>query len=221
MTVCVGVFSFLGGALSIGLGFGGQHIINNFFSSLLLLFDRSIKVGDIVEIDGQGGRVLSIGMRSSHIMGFDGTELLVPNSQFLQQKVTNWTLSEKKRRYQLSVGVAYGSKTREVSGLILSAVEAHPLVLDNPAPVVLFENFAESGLTFSVYFWLDLITGRDNRIVLSDIRHRITELLDEAGIVISFPQRDVHLDSAKPIEIKIVSSEASDGSIESTQHPTT
>ncbi|HAM50985.1 MAG TPA: hypothetical protein DCP92_09970, partial [Nitrospiraceae bacterium] len=122
VNIPLAVFAFFGGALAIGVGFGAQNIINNFISSFILLFDRSIKVGDIIEVDGQGGRVISIGMRSSHIMGFDGVEFLVPNSQFLQQKVTNWTLSVKCRRYPISVGVAYGSPTQEVSKLILKAV---------------------------------------------------------------------------------------------------
>jgi len=204
VNIPLAVFAFLGGALAIGLGFGAQHLINNFISGLILLFDRSITVGDIVEVDGQGGRVTSIGMRSSHIMGFDGVELLVPNSQFLQQKVTNWTLSDKRKRYSISVGVAYGTDTQKASKLILKAVEDHGLVLKDPVPVVLFEQFAESALTLSVYFWLLLEPGRDNRIILSDIRHHIIALLDKAGIVISFPQRDVHLDTTQPLEVKVV-----------------
>lgn len=204
VNIPLAVFAFLGGALAIGLGFGAQHLINNFISGLILLFDRSISVGDIVEVDGQGGRVTSIGMRSSHIMGFDGVELLVPNSQFLQQKVTNWTLSDKRKRYFISVGVAYGTDTQKASKLMHKAVEDHGLVLKDPAPVVLFEQFADSSLTLSVYFWLLLEPGRDNRIILSDIRHHITALLDKAGIVISFPQRDVHLDTTQPLEVKVV-----------------
>ncbi len=209
VNIPLAVFAFFGGALAIGLGFGAQNIINNFISSLILLFDRSIKVGDIVEIDGQGGRVISIGLRSSHIMGFDGVELLVPNSQFLQQKVTNWTLSVTRRRYSISVGVAYGSPTKAVSELIRQAVENHGLVLKDPPPVVLFENFADSALTFSVYFWLELVPTIDNRVTLSEIRHHIVKLFDEAGIVIAFPQRDVHLESARPLEVKVVRDEGS------------
>lgn len=204
VNIPLAVFAFLGGALAIGLGFGAQHLINNFISGLILLFDRSIKVGDIVEIDGEGGRVTSIGMRSSIIKRFDGVELLVPNSQFLQQKVTNRTLTDKRMRYSISVGVAYGTDTQKASKLILKAVEDHGLVLKDPAPVILFEQFAENALTFSVYFWLFLESERDNRIILSDIRHHITTLLDKAGIVISFPQRDVHLDTTQPLEVRVV-----------------
>ncbi len=204
VNIPLAVFAFLGGALAIGVGFGAQNLINNFISGLILLFDRSISVGDIVEVDGQGGKVTAINMRSSHIKRFDGVELLVPNSQFLQQKVTNWTLSDKRMRYSIAVGVAYGSPTRQVSQVLLDAVEDHEMVLKDPAVAVLFDDFADSALTFTVYFWLDLISVRDNRAIVSEIRHRISEALARAGIVIAFPQRDVHIDAQSPIAVKII-----------------
>jgi len=204
VNIPLAVFAFFGGALVIGVGFGAQNLINNFISGLILLFDRSISVGDIVEVDGQGGRVTAIGMRSSHIMRFDGVELLVPNSQFLEQKVTNWTLSDNRMRYSVAVGVAYGSPTRQVSQVLLETVEGHELVLKDPPAAVLFENFADNALTFTVYFWLELISVRDNRTIVSEIRHRISEALARAGVVIAFPQRDVHIDAQGPIAVKIV-----------------
>jgi small-conductance mechanosensitive channel len=204
VNIPLAVFAFLGGALVIGVGFGAQNLINNFISGMILLFDRSISVGDIVEVDGQGGRVTAIGMRSSHIKRFDGVELLVPNSQFLQEKVTNWTLSDKRMRYSIAVGVAYGSPTRQVSQILLDTVEDHETVLKDPPATVLFEEFADNALTFTVYFWLDLISIRDNRAIVSEIRHRISEALAGAGVVIAFPQRDVHIDARAPIAVKII-----------------
>lgn len=174
---------------------------------MILLFDRSIRVGDIVEVDGQGGLVTDIGMRNSRIHRFDGIDILVPNSQFIQQKVTNWTLSDLKMRYSVSVGVAHGSPTRETERTIMKAIEAHPMVLKDPAPTILFEEFGNSSLVFTGFFWMELISNRDNRIAVSEIRHAINELLEQAGIVISFPQRDVHLDSSKPLEVKVLPSE--------------
>lgn len=203
VNIPLAVFTFLGGALAIGLGFGAQHLINNFISSLILLFDRSIKVGDIVEVDGEGGRVMNIGMRNSRIHRFDGIDMLVPNSKFLQEKVTNWTL-DPRMRYSVSVGVAYGSPTRETERVIMKAIERHPMVLKDPPPTILFDAFGDSSLLFTGYFWMELISNRDNRIVVSEIRHTITELLGKAGIVISFPQRDVHLNSSKPLEVKVL-----------------
>ena len=205
VNIPLAVFAFLGGALAIGLGFGAQHLINNFISGMILLFDRSIRVGDIVEVDGQGGRVTEIGMRNSRIYRFDGIDMLVPNSQFLQQKVTNWTLSDMKIRYSVSIGVAYGSPTRETERLIMKAIETHPMVLKDPPPVILFDQFGDSALVFTGYFWMELFSNRDNRIAASEIRHTINEFLEKAGIVISFPQRDVHLDSSRPLEVKVVS----------------
>jgi small-conductance mechanosensitive channel len=207
VNIPLAVFAFLGGALAIGLGFGAQHLINNFISGLILLFDRSVRVGDIVEVDGEGGRVTEIGMRNSRIHRFDGIDMLVPNSQFLQQKVTNWTLSDLKIRYSVAVGVAYGSSTRETERLIMKAIETHPLVLKDPPPTILFDQFGDSTLMFTGFFWMDIISNRDNRIAVSEIRHAINEFLEKAGIVISFPQRDVHLDSSKPIEVKVLSSD--------------
>jgi small-conductance mechanosensitive channel len=204
VNIPLAVFAFLGGALAIGIGFGAQNLINNFISGLILLFDRSIRVGDVVEVDGQGGKVNAIGMRNSHIKRFDGVDLLVPNSQFLQQKVTNWTLSDKRMRYSIAVGVAYGSPTRQVSQILLDTVEAQEMVLKDPPVAVLFEDFADNALTFTVYFWLELVLVRDNRAIVSEIRHRISEALARSGIVIAFPQRDVHIDAQSPIAVKIV-----------------
>jgi small-conductance mechanosensitive channel len=204
VNIPLAVFAFLGGALAIGIGFGAQNLINNFISGMILLFDRSITVGDVVEVDGQGGKVTAIGMRNSHIKRFDGVDLLVPNSQFLQQKVTNWTLSDKKMRYAIAVSVAYGSPTRQVSQILRDTVESHEMVLKDPPTAVLFEDFADNALAFTVYFWLELISVRDNRVIVSEIRHRISEAFARSGIVIAFPQRDVHIDAQSPIAVKIV-----------------
>ena len=204
VNIPLAVFAFFGGILAIGIGFGAQHLIGNFISSVILLFDRTISVGDIVEMEGQLGRVKSIGLRSSSIRRFDGVEVLVPNSQFLEQKVTNWSLSDRNVRYEIAIGVAYGSPTREVADRILGIVRDDERVLDTPEPVVIFENFGDSALLFRAFFWLTMFPGRDNRIVCSDIRHRINEGLEQAGIVVAFPQRDVHLDTKGPIEVKVL-----------------
>jgi potassium efflux system protein len=198
------VFAFFGGTLAIAAGFGAQHLIGNILSSVILLFDRTVQVGDVVEIDGHRGRVTAIGMRSSSILRFDGVEMLVPNSQFLEQRVTNWTHTSKQVRYEIALGVAYDSPTQKVSDLILQVVKEDPHTLTNPAPFVFFEEFGESALMFRVYLWLILETDEENRVVLSNIRHCIKEALDEAGIVIALPQRDVHLEAINPIPVQVV-----------------
>ena len=203
VNIPLAVFAFFGGALAIGIGFGAQTLINNFISGIILMFDRTIRMGDIVEVDGQRGRVSSIGMRSSIIKRFDGVEMLVPNSLFLQQNVTNWTSSDKRVRYSVSIGVAYGSPTQETQRVILKAVKDQGEVLLDPPAYVVFENFADSSLNFTAYFWIKLDPEINSLVVFSDIRHRIGERLAEAGIAIPFPQRDLHLDAGKPIEIKV------------------
>ncbi len=209
VNVPLAVFAFFGGTLAIAAGFGAQHLIGNLLSSVILLFDRTVQVGDVVEIEGHRGRVTAIGMRSSSILRFDGVEMLVPNSQFLEQRVTNWTHSSKQVRYEIALGVAYHSPTQKVSDLILQVVKEDPHTLTNPAPYVFFEEFGESALMFRVYLWLILETDEENRVVLSNIRHRIKEALDEADIVIALPQRDVHLEAMHPIPVQVVDPERS------------
>ncbi len=204
VNIPLAVFAFFGGALAIGVGFGAQNLVNNFISGLILMFDRTIRIGDMVEVDGQRGRVTSIGMRSSTIKRFDGVEMLVPNSLFLQQNVTNWTSSDRRVRYSISVGVAYGSPTQETQSVILKAVEDQREVLRDPAAYVVFDNFADSALIFTAYFWIELDPAINSLVVFSDIRHRIGERLAEAGIAIPFPQRDLHLDVGQPIEVRLI-----------------
>lgn len=198
------VFAYLGGALAIGVGFGAQNLIGNFISGIIMLLERPIKIGDIVEVDGVFGIVRKIGARCSHLRRFDGIDMLVPNSSFLEKNVVNWTLSDRKVRFSISVGVAYGSPTREVERLILQAAEEHPRVLAEPAPVVVFENFADNALVFVCYFWIELFREVDSRTVCSDLRHRVNELLHAANITIAFPQRDVHLDVQRPVRVALV-----------------
>lgn len=205
VNIPLAVFAFLGGALAIGIGFGAQNLINNFISGIILLFDRSISVGDLIEVDGQGGKVTAIGMRSSLVQRFDGVEMLVPNSQFLQQKVINWTHSERQMRYSISVGVAYGSPVRKVKELLMQVIEEQEAVLKTPHPLVILDDFADNCLHFTAYFWLELDSLRDNRMIVSEMRFRIVELFDEQGIVIPFPQRDLHLDASAPIPVHVVS----------------
>lgn len=202
------VFAFFGGALAIGVGFGAQTLINNFISGIIMLIERPIKVGDIVDVEGVRGRVVNIGSRCCQVKLFDGVDILVPNSVFLEQKVVNWTLSDAVLRFSVSVGVAYGSPTREVAQLIEKAVEDHGRILKEPAPVILFEDFGESALMFTVYFWLEVSRPLDFRLVCSDVRFRIDRLFREAGITIAYPQRDIHLESLSPIRVSLVEPES-------------
>jgi len=197
-------FALLGGALAIGLGFGSQNIINNFISGLIVLVERPMKVGDIVDVEGVSGIVERVGPRSTRVRTFDNLHIIVPNSSFLERNVVNWTLSDLTVRRNVSVGVAYGSDPREVSRLIRRALDEHGRVLKTPAPQVFFWDFGDNALVFKAYFWLQLLPNTSFFEIESDVRHRIHNLFGEAHITIAFPQRDVHLDSLRPIDVRMV-----------------
>jgi small-conductance mechanosensitive channel len=196
-------FTIFGGALAIGIGFGAQNLINNFISGLILMMERPIRIGDLVEVDNRAGFIEEIGARCSRLRQFSGVDILVPNSAFLEKTVINWTLTDAKVRWEVRVGVAYGSDTQQAQKLILKAVEEHGRVLDEPEPLVVFSDYGDSALIFDAYFWLTMGPATDARVVRSDIRHRIDKLFKEAGIVIAFPQRDVHLDVAGPLDVRV------------------
>jgi small-conductance mechanosensitive channel len=198
------VFAFLGGAIAIGIGFGAQNLINNFISGFILLGERPIRAGDRIEIEGTRGIVEKIGERCTRVRRFDGVEILIPNSQLLERSVTNITLSDQRMRLTIRVGVTYGSPTRQVHELLLEIAKAHELVLINPEPVVVFEDFGDNALMFCVYFWIDLAAQADFRAVVTELRHTITERFADRGYEIAFPQRDVHLDAKSAIPVKVL-----------------
>jgi small-conductance mechanosensitive channel len=204
LNVPLTVFTVLGGAFAIGVGFGSQNIVNNFISGLILLIEQPIKVGDLIEVDGSSGRVERIGPRSTRVRTFANIHLIVPNSTFLEQNVVNWTLSDDMVRVKMSVGVAYGSPTREVETLLLQAMRETAGVEVEPAPAVFFADFGDSSLAFDLYLWLKVDSAVDMRRVQSDVRFRIDELCRARGISIAFPQRDVHLDTQKPLEVRVL-----------------
>ncbi len=197
-------FAVLGGALAIGVGFGSQTVVNNFISGLILLAERPIKLNDLIEVEGVYGSVERIGLRSTRVRTGDNVHIIVPNAAFLESKVVNWTHTDQKVRVTIAVGVVYGSPTREVERLILQAAEEHPKVLKRPEPVVLFADFGDNALLFETRFWIEMRSILDRLRIESDVRFRIDELCREGNIVIAFPQRDVHLDSVSPLEVRIV-----------------
>ncbi|MDJ0760459.1 MAG: mechanosensitive ion channel [Woeseiaceae bacterium] len=203
-------FAFATGAIAIGVGFGAQNIINNFISGWILMAERPIRIGDFVEIDNTMGTVELIGNRSTRIRRIDGVHLLVPNSRLLEQTVVNWTLVDKEIRTMVRVGVEYGSPVQRVAELILEAVRAQPESKDEPAPTVVFEDFGDSALIFDSYFWCEVGGEKLLRDIRSEIRFRITDMFAESGITIAFPQRDVHLDSKGPLEVRVSNSDGKD-----------
>jgi potassium efflux system protein len=197
------VFAFLGGAVAIGVGFGSQNILNNFISGLILLAERPIRVGDLVEIDGLHGNVENIGARSTRVRTGANLEIIVPNSTFLENNVTNLTLSDTRIRTMVSVGVAYGSPTRDVDRLLREAVASRSDIHLEPEPIVLFKEFGDNSLLFEIHFWINARTIMQAQKIESEVRHTIDDLCRQAEITIAFPQRDVHLDTVRPIEVNL------------------
>jgi small-conductance mechanosensitive channel len=195
-------FAFLGGTLAIGIGFGAQTLLKNFISGIILSLERPFEVGDLVEVEGVIGRIEKIGMRASAIKHFDGIDTLLPNSQLLENRVSNWTYGNTPMRGSIAIGVAYDSSLRDVSRILLAVAREHGLVLEHPEPEVRFEEFGDNALGFRLLFWLDpMKTGRDP--LASDLRFMACRALREAGVVIAFPQRDLHFDEDKPLKIEL------------------
>jgi small-conductance mechanosensitive channel len=202
LNIPVTALAFISGALAIGVGFGAQAVINNLISGWILMSERPVRIGDFVEIDDHRGTVESIGNRSTRIRRIDGVHLLVPNSQMLERVVVNWTLVDRRFRTSVRVGIAYGSPVREFEKILYQAMLEHADVLREPPAIVAFEDFGDSALIFDAYFWCEARAERELRMIRSDLRFRIDELCREHGIVIAFPQRDVHLFARTPIEIR-------------------
>ena len=200
----VTIFTVLGGALAIGFGFGAQNLFNNLISGVILLLEQPIRVGDIVEIDQEIGKIEDIGNRCVRMRRPDGADLLLPNSRFLEHRVINWSLFDRNIRGRVSVGVAYGSDTERVKQILLEVAGKHEKVHAKPDPLVLFNDFGDNALQFTLFFWCQITRPMDLRMIESELRFSIDRAFQAAGIVIAFPQRDVHIDfnGSIPVEWK-------------------
>jgi small-conductance mechanosensitive channel len=181
----------LAGAFGVGIGFGLQNVVNNFVSGLIVLFERPIRLGDAIQMGDVAGEVRRIGMRSTTVRTWEGAEVIVPNASVIADKVTNWTLSDRLRRMDVPVGVAYGSAPDTVLELLLAVARAHPGVLSDPEPLAIFLGFGESALKFELRAW----TGRFDQwlVIRSELGVAVYAALRDAGIEIPLPQHDVHL----------------------------
>lgn len=187
LSIPLTVFAFLAGALAIGVGFGTQTIIKNFISGIILLFERKVRVGDIIEVDGINGVVSEINTRSSIVRGFNGIENLIPNSLFLENRVVNWTLNTRLLRRELTVGVVYGSPAHIVIDLLNDAAARHGLILKDPAPFAVMSNFGATLVEFTLYFWIELNDKTNSLVVASDLRIMIEKGLTELGVSLHPP----------------------------------
>ena len=187
MELILGVFA----ALGLGIGFALQDLFKDLISGIIILFEGNVAVGDILEVDGQVGSVKQIKLRTSIMRTRDGVYIVVPNSLVVNEKVTNWTKSSKITRFQVTVGVAYGSDVTLVKDLLLQSVNEHELVSDRPSPMVFFNDFGDSALQFDIHYWIT--DTWKTEVIKSDLRFTIDRLFRENNISIPFPQRDVHM----------------------------
>jgi len=183
------------GALGIGLGFGLQNIFNNFISGLILLFERPIQVGDAIEINKIWGVVKKINVRSTLVQTYDNASLIIPNSEFISAQVTNWSFKDMRIRRKISVGVAYGSDIQQVRETLLKVADNVPRVLKYPKPDVLFSDFGDSALMFTLRIWtmVDEVLATE-----TDVRFELNRLFRELNIEIAFPQLDIHMRTEQP-----------------------
>lgn len=184
----------LGGVLMVGIGFGLQNITQNFISGIILLFERPIKRGDLVEVDGVTGRITDIGTRSTTVITRDDVSIIVPNSKFISEQVVNDSHSGERRRFHIDIGVAYGSEVEKVQEVLLKVAKNHSRVIQTPKPKVFFKEFGDSSLNFDLTVWIQDLWGCDE--ILSDIRFAIDREFRNNNIEIPFPQRDLHVRSS-------------------------
>ncbi len=188
--------TLLAGALGVGLGFGLQNLVSNFVSGLILLFERPVQVGDYVDVGSLVGEIRRIGMRSSTVLTAEGAEVVVPNADLISKSVINWTLSNRRRRVEIKVGVAYGTDPEKVIELLLQAATDHPEALTDPAPAAYFVGFGDSSLDFVLHVW---VANFEKALALqSAVRRAVARLLAGAGVEIPFPQRDLNVKSVAP-----------------------
>ena len=192
--VSFGDLAIVAGGLGVGIGFGLQNIVNNFFSGLILLFERPIKVGDMLVIDGQWGVVKEIRVRSTIFQTFDRSVVIIPNSDLISHKITNWThYGPDINRLTLKVGVSYGSDVRQVTRLLDEVCRANPRVVPDPPPMIYFEAYGDSSLNFNI--WVHVKSMADRIPATHELNSAIFEAFQEHGIEIPFPQRDLYVKS--------------------------
>jgi small-conductance mechanosensitive channel len=198
------IFALLGGGTAIALGFGAQQLVNNLISGIILLFERPIRIGDIIEVEKFSGMVTAIGTRCCQLRRIDGVEILIPNSVILQNTVVNWTLSNRHARQDFRVGVAHGAPLKKAIRIVHDIVAAQEEVLKDRNVEVFLEDFQRDSLILSVFYWIDKTNPRSANALPGEMRLAIYEAFQAEGILLALPQREVHLDTATPLSIQIM-----------------
>ncbi|EPR66711.1 mechanosensitive ion channel family protein [Cyclobacterium qasimii] len=192
--VDLSALGILAGAVGVGIGFGLQNITNNFISGLVILLERPIKVGDRIEVDDVYGDVMSISARSTTILTNDNISIIVPNSQFIDNAVINWSHNDNNIRFNIPVGVSYKEDPEKIKNILLEVVKKNPGVLMKPEPDVLFDKYNDSSIDFNLRVWTTEYTTKPN-VLKSQLYYEIFKKFVEEKVEIPFPQRDIHIRS--------------------------
>lgn len=198
--VDLSAFAVVGGAIGIGIGFGLQKITSNFISGLILLFEKSVEEDDLIELtDGTAGFIRHTGARYTLMETFEGRELMIPNEDFITNRVTNWTYTNTKGRIDIDIGVSYAANLDKVYEIILEAANEHPRCSKDPEAECYLVNYGDSSVNFTLYFWVDdIIEGRKKP--RSDVLFSIWRKFKENNIEIPFPQRDLHIKNPEALK---------------------
>ena len=193
-------FAIFGGAIGIGIGFGLQKITSNFISGLILLFEKSIENGDMVELsDGTYGLIRKTSARYTLLETYEGREMMIPNEDFIINRVTNWTFNNRKGRLEVNVGIAYESDMEKAMELILEAAREHPRCIEDPEPTCYLKEFADSSVNFMLFFWVEDVSKGRYR-AKSDVMLSIWKKFKAHNITIPFPQRDIYIKNADALK---------------------
>lgn len=192
--VDLSALGILAGAIGVGIGFGLQNITNNFISGLIILFERPIKIGDRIEVNGVNGDVIKISARSTMVVTNDNITIIVPNSQFIDSPVINWSHHDRNIRFNIPVGVSYKENPERIKEILIQVAMKNPGILKSPSPDVLFDSYGDSSLNFNLRIWTTEYTSKP-RVLKSQLYYEIFKRFSAEGIEIPFPQRDLHIRS--------------------------
>jgi small-conductance mechanosensitive channel len=198
------IFALLGGGAAIAVGFGAQQLVNNLISGIILLFERPIRIGDIIDVASYSGTVTAIGTRCCQLRRGDGVEILIPNSTLLQSTVVNWTLSDNHARHDFSISLAHGAPIKKAIDLVQTIVTAHPDVLKSREVSVFLQDILKDSLVLRVFYWVDKKMPHTSNGVPSELRIAIYEAFHREGILFAPSQSDVHLDASTPLAVQLM-----------------
>lgn len=199
LSIDLTAFAIIGGAVGVGVGFGLQKITSNFISGLILVFERSIEIGDVVELeDGILGKVKRLGMRYTVVESFDGKEIMIPNEEFITKRVNSWTYSNPKARVEIDIGVSYDADLEKAQSLLLEAATEHPDCLKDPSPCCYITSFGDNSVNFWLAFWISDVADVGRVEPKNDVMFAIWRKFKANNISIPYPQRDIHIKTSLP-----------------------